>query len=279
MIKLVAIDLDGTLLNQEHIVSELNKKAILKAKDKKIKIVLCSGRTIQNVLGFAKELEISGEEDYVVGYNGAGAVRVSNQEFIYNESLTGSDAKYIARICEEVDANYTVHTFSESMTPRQNPHSIHESALNGVPLFIKHPGELKDEAMVTKVLILDDPEKIDGYEAHIRECLSMDYHVVRTMPIYLEVLKKGISKYSGIMAVADLHQIKKEEIMAMGDALNDFEIIKEAGIGVAMENAHGSIIDVANFITRTNEENGVAYALNHFLNLEMDDYFKGGESH
>ncbi len=278
MIKLVAIDLDGTLLNQNHTVSEINKMAILRAKEKNIKIVLCSGRTIHNLLGFAKELEINGVEDYVVGYNGAGAVKVHNEEFIYNESLRGNDAKIIARICDEVDANYTVHTFYESMTPRLNPYSIEESGLNGVPLLLQHPRELPDEDMVTKVLILDDPKKIDGYETHIRDNLSEHYHVVRTMPIYLEVLKKGVNKFSGIKAVADLHQIKKEEIMAMGDAPNDLEIIKEAGIGIAMKNAQESIRDQADFITRTNEENGVAYALNHFLSLDMDDYFKGGEA-
>ncbi len=279
MIKLVAIDLDGTLLNQDHTVSELNRKAILMAKEKQIKIVLCSGRTIHNLLGFARDLEINGEEDYVVGYNGAGAVRVHNEEFIYNESLRGKDAKYIAKICEEVDANYTVHTFKESMTPRLNPYSIHESGLNGVTLQLKHPSELQDDDMVTKVLILDDPEKIDAYEDHIQKNLSEDYHVIRTMPIYLEVLKKGISKYSGIMAVAELHQIKKEEIMALGDAPNDLEIITEAGIGVAMENAEETIRIQADFVTRTNEEDGVAYAMNHFLHLNLDDYFKGGEAH
>lgn len=274
MIKLVAIDLDGTLLSSDHTVSELNKKAIMRAEEKGIKMVLCSGRTVHNLLGFAKDLDISGKEDYVVGYNGAGAVRIHDEVFIYNESLTGKDAKIIAKICDEVDANFTVHTFYESMTPRENPYSTHESALNDVPLFLKHPKELNDDDLVTKVLILDHPDKIDGYEAHIREYLSGNYHVVRTMPIYLEVLKKGISKYSGIMAVADLHHIRKEEIMAIGDAPNDLEIIKEAGLGVAMENAEELVKDHASFVTKTNEEDGVAYAMNRFLDLGLDDYFK-----
>lgn len=158
------------------------------------------------------------------------------------------------------------------MTPRKNSYSVHESALNGVPLFLKHPGDLRDDTMVTKVLILDDPEKINGYEAYIRKTLSKEYHVVRTMPIYLEVLKKGISKFSGIMAVASLYNIKKAEILALGDALNDLEIIREVGVGVAMKNADPGILSVADFVTRTNDDNGVAYALNHFLHLEMEEY-------
>ncbi len=277
MIKLVAIDLDGTLLNQNHTVSKLNKKAINMVREKEIKVVLCSGRTIHNLLGFAKELGINGVTDYVVGYNGAGAVLVQNEEFIYSECLSGIDAKFIAKICEEVDANFTVHTFTTSMTPRLNPYSIHESSLNGVELLLKHPRELHDDEMVTKVLILDDPEKISNYEDHIRKNLSENYHIVRSMPMYLEVMKKGISKFSGIMAVADRHQIKKEEIMALGDAQNDLEIIKEAGIGIAMGNAEESIRNQADFVTKTNNEDGVAYAMNYFLNLNLEQYLKGGE--
>lgn len=273
MIKLVAIDLDGTLLSSNHTISELNQKAIKRAEEKDIKIVLCSGRTIHSVLGFAKDIGIQGKHDYLVGYNGAGALRIHDEKVIYDESLNGRDAKFIAKICDEVDANYTIHTFSDSMTPRQNPHSTLESALNGVELFIKHPRELNDKDQVTKVLILDDPEILDGYEDYIREQLR-DYHVVKTMPIYLEVLKKGINKFSGIMAVADLYNIKKDDIMAMGDALNDLEIIKEAGIGVVMENAKDSVKDHADFVTISNDEDGVAYAMNRFLDLGLDDYFK-----
>lgn len=274
MIKLVAIDLDGTLLNRNHKVSELNKKAIKKALGKNLKIVLCSGRTVQNVLSFAKELEIIGKEEYVVGFNGAGALRLDDEEFIFKESLSGKDAKFIAKICDEVDANYTVHTFYESLTPRENPYSTYESALNEVELFLKHPRELVDDDEVTKVLILDDPEIINEYEAHIREHLSHKYDLIRTMPFYLEVLKKGINKYSGIMAVADLLQIKKDEIMALGDAPNDLEIVRDVGIGIAMGNTEEIVKAHADFITKSNEEHGVAYAMNHFLGLGLDEYFE-----
>lgn len=272
MIRLVAIDMDGTLLSKEHTVSEINQKAIALAKEKGIKVVLCSGRTIENLLRFTKELNLHGEEDYVVGYNGAGAVKSASGEFIYENCLTGKETKAITKICDDLGANYTVHTFRRAFTPRDNVHSRRETELNGVELFIENPEGLSDEEVVTKVLVLDDPEILDGYAPRLYEALGEEFHVVQTMPIYLEIMRKHVNKYVGIMAVAKELGIQREEILAIGDAMNDYEIIKEAGIGVAMGNAEDKVKEAADFVTKDHEEHGVAYALNHFLQLGMNDF-------
>lgn len=274
MIKLAAIDMDGTLLSSDHTISEVNRKALRLASEKGVKVVLCSGRTIHNLLEFAEDLGIDGEDDYVVGYNGAGALRIRDRKFVYENCMTGLEAKRISEICDGVDANYTIHTFYESMTPRDNPHSALESGLNNVPLYIRHPRELGDQDVVTKVLVLDDEEVLDRYAGVILDALSRDYHIVRTMPIYLEILRKNVSKFSGTMAVAELHGIEREEILAIGDAPNDLEIIRGAGIGVAMGNAQASIQKEADFVTLINDEHGVAYALNRFLDLGMEEFQK-----
>lgn len=272
MIKLVAIDMDGTLLNTGLSISETNKKAIRLAREKGAKVVLCSGRTIHNLLEYAEELEIDGDDDYVVGYNGAGALRIKGKEFIYQNCLTGREAKGISEICDRVDANYTIHTFYESMTPRANEYSTHESNLNNVPLYIKHPRELDDEDIVTKVLVLDQEEVLDTYVKVITDELQDKYNVVRTMPFYLEIMRKNVSKFSGIMAVADRFGFDRSEILAIGDAPNDREIIENAGIGIAMGNAQDSVKELAKFVTDTNDNDGVAYALNKFLDLSMEEF-------
>lgn len=272
MIKLVAIDMDGTLLSMDHTISEVNQRAIHLARAKGVKIVLCSGRTIHNLLHFAKELGIEGKEEYVVGYNGAGAVQVEDEVFVYDNCLTGKEAKAITKICDGVSANYTVHTFHKAMTLRDNVHSRHEAALNGVEILIEDPEALEDEEVVTKVVVLDDPEVIDAYEEELLRALSGTYHVVRTMPIYLEIMRKGVNKFIGTMAVAKELGFKSEEIMALGDAMNDYELLSQVGLGVAMENGVEAIKSISNFVTRTNEEHGVAYALNHFLDLNMEEF-------
>lgn len=272
MIRLVAIDMDGTLLSKKHTVSEVNRRAIALAKEKGVKIVLCSGRTIENLLSFTKELDLYGEEDYVVGYNGAGAVKSATGEFIYKNCLTGKETKAITKVCDSVNANYTVHTFRKALTPRENVHSRMETDLNGVELYIENPETLPDDEVVTKVLVLDDPDVLDQYALTLYDALGKEFHVVQTMPIYLEIMRKNVNKYVGIMAVAKELGIPREEILAIGDAMNDYEIIKEAGIGVAMGNAEDRVKEAADFVTIDHEKHGVAYALNYFLHLGMNDF-------
>ena len=272
MIKLVAIDMDGTLLSSGLSISETNRKAIRLARENGTKVVLCSGRTVHNLLQYARELGIDDEDDFIVGYNGAGAMQVREEKFIYKNCMNGKEAKIISALCDRVDANYTIHTFYESMTPRANPYSTEESGLNHVPLTIRHPRELHDEEPVTKVLVLDDEEVLDGYVGFLMEQLGEQYNLVRTMPFYLEIMRKNVSKFTGIMAVAEQFGFKPSEILAIGDAPNDLEIILNAGIGVAMGNAQKSLKAVAKFVTETNDHDGVAYAMNKFLELNMEEF-------
>ena len=264
--------MDGTLLSTGRSISEANRKAIRLARDNGTKVVLCSGRTIHNLLQYARELGLHEEDDYIVGYNGAGAMEVKEEKFIYKNCMNGKEAKLISALCDKVNANYTIHTFYESMTPRANPYSTEESGLNNVPLIIRHPRELCDDEPVTKVLVLDDEEVLDQYVEVLMEQLGGQYNIVRTMPFYLEIMRKNVSKYTGIMAVADRFGFKPSEILAIGDAPNDMEIISNAGIGVAMGNAQKSLKEVAKFVTKTNDHDGVAYAMNKFLNLNMEEF-------
>lgn len=272
MIKLIAIDMDGTLLSSSHIISPLNRKALKTANDKGIKVVLCSGRRIHNLLDYAKELGIDGEDGFVVGNNGAGAMRIRDNKVVYKNFLTAMEARIIAEVCDSVNANYTIHTFDAAISPRDNIYSKYEAGLNGIDLTIMHPKKLSDETMVTNILVLDEVEILDGYEKTIMDAFSDKYRIIRTMPMYLEIMKKDVSKFTGIMAVADLFGIRENEIMSIGDAPNDLEMITFAGIGVAMGNAQKTVKDAADYITRSNDEDGVAYAMNRFLKLEMEEF-------
>ena len=272
MIKLIAIDMDGTLLSSAHNVSPLNRKALKIANDRGIKVVLCSGRRIHNLLEYAKELGIDKEEGYVVGNNGAGAMRIRDNKLVYENFLTAGEAQLIAEVCDSVNANYTIHTFDAAITPRENVYSKYEADLNNIDLTIMHPRTLSDETIVTNILVLDEVEILNSYERIIMDAFKKKYRIIRTMPMYLEIMKKEVSNFKGIMAVADLFGIKDHEIMSIGDAPNDLEMIAYAGVGVAMGNAQKVVKDAADYITRSNDEDGVAYAMNRFLKLDMKEF-------
>ncbi len=199
-------------------------------------------------------------------------MRIRDNKVVYKNFLTAVEAKRISEVCDSVNANYTIHTFDAAITPRENVYSSYETNLNNIALTIMHPRDLSDETMVTNILVLDEEEILNDYEKIIMDAFSQKYRIIRTMPMYLEIMKKEVSKFKGIMAVADLFGIEENEVMSIGDAPNDLEMIAYAGVGVAMGNAQKVIKDAADFITLSNDEDGVAYAMNRFLKLGMKEF-------
>lgn len=271
MIRLIALDMDGTLLNSRMEISETNKKAITLAVEKGARVVLCSGRPIQGLVKYLERLDLYNDEEFLIGYNGAILVSAVSKKVLFNQSLTGRDAKEIARAADALGANCIVHYLDRAVTPRENYYSTLEATVNGIPLDIVDIETIGDGDMVPKVLFLDYEHILDGYIDRIPEQIRERFTLVRTAPFFLEVLQKGLSKYSAISHLAEVLGIDNDEIIAIGDSENDYEMVKYVGNGVAMGNAYDSVKQVASFITRTEEEDGVAYALNRFMDLGMTE--------
>ena len=135
MYKLIAIDMDGTLLNSDHRITEENKQAIAAARAKGIHIVLASGRPLDGMLTALQELDMDSDEDFVISYNGSMVQKVASKTAIRQEILTGSDAKLIAEWAKKL--NVSVHAFSIKeglITPKNNKYTAHERNINGITL-------------------------------------------------------------------------------------------------------------------------------------------------
>ena len=161
MYKLIALDMDGTLLNSEKVISQENKDAIAKARAAGVKVVLASGRPLEGMQSKLDELSINGEDDFVLFYNGSMVQNVSTKEIIHSEISNGKAAKEIAALAEQLGGY--VHAFSKIhglITPENNEYTGIEARINGLDITEFDFSQLEDDHEIIKTMIVAEPSKL-----------------------------------------------------------------------------------------------------------------------
>jgi Cof subfamily protein (haloacid dehalogenase superfamily) len=267
MYKLIAIDMDGTLLKDDKTITLKNKEALAKANSLGIKIVLTSGRPIQGIKNYLEELNLRGKDDYVISLNGALICRCEDYSVLSsNETLKGRDLKYIFNKVK--DLNTYVHAFKEreDLVNIESKFSKNEEKrINLKVRVVDFMKEVQDDDEILKVVLEEEKEVLDRVQAQLPKELFEQFTVIRSLDFMLEFMKKGCNKATGIEKLAQHLGIDSSEVIAIGDAVNDKEMIGYAGLGVAMGNAEEDIKNLADFVTKSNEEDGVAYVIEKFI--------------
>lgn len=290
MYKLVAIDLDGTMLNSYGIVTEDTKKAINEAKQKGAEIIIASGRP---VIKYMKNLsEEIGTDKYFIAGNGALLYDIKKDEILYKNYLTKEKVLEIIKICEENSIFYNVYTETEIITKSLNYNALYyykenqkkeeskRTNINVVDNTYEYIKNSKEEDFL-KITICDSNKSIfnsiinkirQNKDIEILDVSHMSRKVIKqgTEEItleyyYTEVSETGVNKWKAIEKLAKKLNIKQDEIMCIGDNVNDIEMIKNAGLGVVMAESSKQVTDIADFVTKGNNEDGVAYALRKFI--------------
>jgi HAD-superfamily hydrolase, subfamily IIB len=266
MYKLIALDMDGTLLTTDKKVSERTEAAIKAAEAKGVKIVLASGRPLVGLNRYLEELELIKGEDYVLSFNGGLVQNTKTAEIVSKVSLKGSDLKYIYEISKELNIN--IHAFSAKeglITPKNSHYTDHEAEINGIDINIKDFNEVDDEEDIIKVMMIDPQEILDPAIEKLPKEVYEKYSVFKSSPFFLEFTHKEVDKGLGLKRLGEYLGIKKEEIIACGDAGNDLSMVKYAGLGVAMDNAVSEVKEAADYITASNDEDGIAQVIEKFI--------------
>lgn len=273
MYKLIALDIDGTVLREDKSLSNGVKEAIAKAAAKGVKVVITTGRPIKGISKILNELNLRSEGDYAIGYNGGVIQKTHNEEVTSQILMPENSFDPLYRL--SVDLNVHIHllTSKEVITPNKDisDFTVLEAFMNGIQLLYKTPEEIQAIKNINKVMLIDHPEILETAIAQLPNWLYEKFNVVRSAPHFLEILPKEVSKGTGIKMLADSLGIKQEEVIAVGDADNDLDMIEYAGLGVAMGNAFENVKEIANYITKTNEEDGVAHVINKFILDEEDE--------
>lgn len=266
MYKLIALDMDGTLLTTDKRISKRSKAAIKSAEEKGVKVVLASGRPLNGLIKSLEELNLLKDEDYVLSFNGGLVQNTKTQKIVSKLPLKGSDLKYIYKISKELNIN--IHAFSEKeglIAPKISQYTEYEAEINGIDINIKDFNTVDDDDDIIKFMMIDPQEILDPAIEKLPVEVYEKYSVFKSSPFFLEFTNKEVDKGLGLKKLGEYLGIKREEMIACGDAGNDLSMIKYAGLGVAMENATEEIKEAADFITTSNDEDGVANVIEKFI--------------
>lgn len=263
--KMVVMDLDDTLLREDRTLSEGNRKALIEAQERGVKVVLASGRPTYAMMGIAKQLEMDRFGSHVISYNGAEIRDCATNETIFESSLTKEVAHELYDISREHGVH--IHTYVDDViiTPEMNQYTDIEADITGMPVSKVEDFKQKVKGNVIKVLMVEDPQYLKSVEEKLKNKMAGKLNMVISKPFFLEFMDNGIDKATALEKLIDRLGIKREEVIAMGDSYNDRGMVKFAGLGVFMANAPEDLRQEADYIADTNMNDGVAKVIEKFI--------------
>ena len=256
-IKLVAIDLDGTLLNKDKVLLERTKKALIEASSRGVYVVLASGRPIKGMLHLVKELELDKRLNYVINFNGAAVNNTIDLGSIFNCNLTIDEMLEIEEFAKVHNIHSHAFVNGDCYIEEDGEYSDVEANINHIPLIKTKYDELDKASIVNKYMFADDPNKLKEIYPLIPQAFFDKYTVVYSAPFFLEFLNKETNKGKAISHLCKYLNIDASEVMAIGDEENDYSMLEFAGYKIAMGNANPKLKAIATHITDTNNEDGV----------------------
>lgn len=285
MYKLIAIDLDGTLLNSYGQISEKNKTEIKRAQAQGTEVVIASGRSTNSVKNIASDI---GDCHYIICGNGSLIYDLQNEAIIYDKFIDKKKALQIIEICEQNSIYYNIYTENMVIAKTMNNNVLFyhqenaskpdskKTKINLVQNVYEYVSKLENQNIL-KITISDNDSVIfHGIIRKLREVKDIDVldvaHMSRKMIksgteqvsleyYYTEITSKNVDKWYAIKYLMEELQIRQEEVMGIGDNVNDKIMIENAGCGVAMGNSAPYIKEAADIVVANNNEDGVAEAI------------------
>lgn len=266
MYKLLVLDLDGTLTNSQKKITRKTKDALCKAQENGIKVVLASGRPTYGIVPLADELHLSESGGYILSYNGGEIIDWKTKELLHAKLLDPQVLPYLYDCAKKNDL--AIITYQDEFIITESPDDIYvqkEAFLNKMKIkkvdnflsYVNFP--------IAKCIITGDGNRLMDLEKEMNSHLKGSMGVYRSEPFFLELVPNGIDKAQSLSILLDKLGMNKDEMVACGDGFNDLSMIQFAGLGVAMANAQLVVKEKADFITLSNEEDGVAHVIEKFL--------------
>lgn len=275
MIRAILLDIDGTLTNSRKIITPKTRDALLKAQDLGIRLVIASGRADQGLYQFGNVLNMREHHGIFVCYNGAKVMDCQTGEVYYHQPMSIEQGKAVLEHMKKFKVSpivikdeymYTNDVFSGMIHRAIGSDEIfnvieYESRSNSYILCEKRDLATFADFEIEKILTAGEPAYMQEHYEEMREPFKDTLSCMFTAPFYYEFTAKDVDKAKSIEAVFTKLGYKPEEMIAFGDAENDSSMLKYCGIGVAMGNAVQSVKDIADEVTLSNDEDGIAESL------------------
>ena len=264
--KMIVLDLDGTLTNNKKEITPRTKEALMKAQAKGVKIVLASGRPTYGIMPLAEELELKKNGGFILAFNGGKIIDCSDCRTIFEQKLDETLVPLLYHAAKE--AGMQILTYQGkgiAATDKRDKYVQEEARINKMP--VEEYDDFLQQVVypVNKCLIVGDPAPLHQLEIKLKKELEGRMDVYRSADYFLECVPLGIDKARSLDRLITTLGITKEEVIACGDGYNDLSMINFSGLGVAMSNAADDIKAQADYVTLSNEEDGIAHVVDKFI--------------
>ncbi|UQS83857.1 Cof-type HAD-IIB family hydrolase [Bombilactobacillus thymidiniphilus] len=266
-IKLVAIDVDDTLLNSQGEILNSTKQVIKQALQQGIKVVICSGRPWAGIKIFLQELAIQGLEQYVITFNG-GTIATASGKILAQNGITKATYQQIDDYSKQNHLAYNVldnQSIIYTSNHDVNRITVLQAFENQAGIKIRTPQELSDNVDLIKGAFVGDKMQLDKQEAQVKAQFGQDNYIVRAADNFLEIMHPDVSKGAALRMLAAKLQLSDQEVLAIGDEKNDLAMFDFAGVAVAMGNGSDFVKRQADYVTLTNDEAGIAQAFKKYV--------------
>lgn len=265
-IKLVAIDLDDTLLRDDLTISQFSMDILKEVQEAGVIVTLATGRMLPSARPYAEQL---GFDVPLITYQGALVKNVFSGDVLYNCPLSQEVASMVIQYGRKRKIHVNLYVEDKLFVERVTKAGEHYERLAGVPFTIVDDlEELLEKNLPYKMLLIDDQQVIDQELEELREILrvaELDAHLTKSKPTYLEVNHPQATKGIALKKLAECLEISREQVVAFGDSFNDLEMLEFAGYGFAVANAYPEVRAKARYTTASNNEDGVALALQELV--------------
>lgn len=265
--QMLVLDLDGTLTNSRKEITEPTRRALIEIQETGKRIVLASGRPVNGIVPLAKKLELARFGGYMLSFNGARITQCSTGQIVYNRTLppevigpiyeiakTWSGLDILTYDGDRILSGLAVNQYTEK-----------ESAINKMELLSVNDFVSRLTFPVNKLLITGDPSVLEELMPVLQKKFRKLLNIYRSEPFFLEIMPQNIDKANSLQKLLNSIGLTADSMICCGDGFNDISMIEYAGLGVAMENAQPIVKESADYITRSNDDDGILHVINTFL--------------
>jgi hypothetical protein len=266
-IKVLALDLDGTLTNSAKVITPRTRAALQAAMEQGVTIVLASGRPPVGIKPVAEDLDLYNKGGCILANNGGTILDCKTGETLYQMRLPAEVVPELCAFAAKEDIAILTYNSEGVVTERPDVEwVIHEGKINKIPILKVDDLASYVDYPVSKMLIALDPSRMDDVYSKAEAHFKGKIDVYPSCAFFLEAVPLGVAKDASLGALLDRMGLTRENLMACGDGLNDRSMIEFAGVGVAMQNANDAVKELADYVTEAdNNHDGVAEAVEKFI--------------
>lgn len=261
---MLVLDMDDTLLTDDHKISDLNKKVLLQAQAKGVYVVLASGRPTSAMTSYAKELELDLNDSYIISFNGAIISQAKDDQVLFEQKLTVEQIHDLYDYSVKTNTHIITYLDDEIISETDSEYIEVEKEITR--MAHRKVANFKDyiDRPAVKCILLENPAYLKSVENDLIEAMP-HLSVSMSKPFFLEAAQQGIDKAASLKLLAEKLNIHQSEIIAVGNAGNDLTMIEYAGLGVWVDNVTPELRDRANVIVASNNNDGVAEVVQKYI--------------